>query len=191
MLVELDEGLGAASCAPQQKLVVVATRCELLVIEGPLETADFLSMANQLSSVVLRRAQISVQNAVIAAASAQESIIPSHSTNATIMATHSLQQLVLRRIPDLELAGVRADGEQGAVAGPLDTRDAVVGPDVAQLRHLAILGRPEVDAGAEADGQNILCRPVNQVKVKIVLEGWGIEHLEWLLGNHSLLFVLF
>ena len=52
---------------------------------------------------------------------------------------------------------MRADGEQGAVAGPLDARDAVVGPDVAQLRHLAILGRPEVDAGAEADGQNILC----------------------------------
>ena len=48
-----------------------------------------------------------------------------------------------------------------SITGPLDTSYAIIWPDIAQFCHLAIHGRPEVDAGAEADGEHILARPVH------------------------------
>ena len=49
-----------------------------------------------------------------------------------------------------------AHGEKMSITGPLNTSYAIVGPDIAQFCYLAIHGRPEVDAGAEADGEHIL-----------------------------------
>ena len=46
MLVEFDEGLGAASGAPKEKLVIVAAGSELLIVKRPLKPTYFLSVAN-------------------------------------------------------------------------------------------------------------------------------------------------
>ena len=54
-----------------------------------------------------------------------------------------------------------AHGEKVSITRPLDTSYAIIWPDIAQFCHLAIHGRPEVDAGAEADGEHILARPVH------------------------------
>ena len=128
---------------------------------------------------------------MVAAARAKEAIVPGHCANATIMATKRLQQLVLGCIPDLEFARVSADREEGTVARPLYAGYTVIWPNITQLGHFAVLSGPEVDAGTEAHGQNILRGPVDQVEVEVVLKAWRIEHLERLLGNHSLLLVLF
>ena len=127
---------------------------------------------------------------MIAGACAQETIIPGDGANATLVAAHRLQQLVLRCIPDLQFTRVRAYSKQGSVAGPLDASDPVLGANVAQLGDLAVLSGPEVDAGAEADRQDVLRGPVHQVEVEIVLQAWRIEHLKRLLRNHSLLAIL-
>lgn len=72
MLVESGKGLRAASSTPQEKFVVVATRCELLIIERPLQPTDFLSVPDQPGGVVLWTAQVTVHDAVVAAAGAEE-----------------------------------------------------------------------------------------------------------------------
>lgn len=127
---------------------------------------------------------------MITGACAQETIIPGDSTNATLVAAHRLQQLVLRCIPDLQFTRVGAYSKKGSVAGPLDASDAVLGANIAQLGDLAVLSRPEVNAGAEADRQDVLRGPVHQVEVEIVLQARRIEHLKRLLRNHSLLAIL-
>ena len=46
----------------------------------------------------------------------------------------------------------------------------VFGREVAELCDLRRRGRPQVDAGAEADAEDVLGRPVDKVEVEIVLE---------------------
>ncbi len=36
----------------------------------------------------------------------------------------------------------------------------------------------EIDAGAEANGEDIVVRPIEKVKVEIVLEGRGIQYFK-------------
>lgn len=59
----------------------------MLVIEAPFEPTHLLSMAEQLGSVVLGTAQVSVQDAVVAAASTQVRVVPGHRADATLVAT--------------------------------------------------------------------------------------------------------
>ena len=43
--------------------------------------------------------------------------------------------------------------------------------------HLAAGCGPEVDAGAEADGEHVLGGPVDEVQVEVVLQGRRVQHL--------------
>ncbi len=101
VLVKLRQGLRAAPGAPQQQLVVVATRSQLLVVERPLEATDFLSVTDELGRVVLRAAQVSMQDAMVATSSAQERVIPGDSADASVVASHSFHQFVPLGVPDL------------------------------------------------------------------------------------------
>jgi len=132
-----------------------------------------------------------MQDAVVATARAQERVVPRDGADASVMAAHGSHELVFGRVPNLQFASVSADCEVGTVATPLHAGDAVVGADVAELGDLAVHGGPEVDAGAEADCEHVLSRPVNQIEVEVVLEARGIEDLEGLLRDDSLLLVLF
>ena len=58
---------------------------------------------------------------------------------------------------------MRANPEKCAITGPLNAGHTIARPDVVELGHLAREGRPEVDAGSEADGEDVLRRPVHQV----------------------------
>ena len=79
--------------------------------------------------------------------------------------------------------------EESTISGPLNRCHSVVGPNVTELGHLAVVSRPEVDAGAQADGKDVLCRPVDEIKIEIVLKAGGVENFKGLRGNYSLFFV--
>ena len=64
VLVELDQGFVAMQI-PDHQFVVVAARCELLAIEGPLEPADFLLVACVLLDQAVVGAQVSAQDASV------------------------------------------------------------------------------------------------------------------------------
>lgn len=65
---------------------------------------------------------------------------------------------------------MRANSKKCAITRPLDASYSIIGSNVTQLGYFARAGRPEVNAGAEADCKHVLGRPVNQVEVEIVLE---------------------
>jgi len=107
------------------------------------------------------------------------------------VASHRLDALVLDRVPDLQLSRVRPHGKEAAISGPLHARYAVIGPDVAQLSDFAVHSRPKIDTGAEANGEDILCGPVDQVQIEIILEARGVQYFKWLLRDHPLFLILF
>lgn len=44
--------------------------------------------------------------------------------------------------------------------------------------HLASAGAPEVDAGSQADTEDVEGGPVHQVEIEVILQLWSIKHLE-------------
>lgn len=54
---------------------------------------------------------------------------------------------------------------------------AVPRPQIAELGDLAIGRGPEVDAGAEADGEHVLRGPVDEVEIEVVLQGGRVQDL--------------
>ena len=58
------------------------------------------------------------------------------------MATHGLYQLVLDRVPNLELSSMGSHGEMVTISAPLNTGNAVVWADIRKLSNLAIGSRP-------------------------------------------------
>ena len=87
--------------APNKKLVVIASRCKLLLIETPLEAAYLLLMPDQLSLKVIFRPQISVEYSLISGACAQKPAVPSNTPHSSIMASKLLNHLALSSVPDL------------------------------------------------------------------------------------------
>ena len=55
----------------------------------------------------------------------------------------------------------------------------VVRGQVAEPGDLRGAGRPQVHAGAQAHAQHVLGGPVHQVKVEVVLQLGGVQHLEF------------
>ena len=84
-MIELRQRLRRASSTPKHELVIVATRSKLLIVEGPLETADLLAMAEQLCCIIVWASQVPVQNAVVPAAGAHEGVVPGDGTDAPIV----------------------------------------------------------------------------------------------------------
>ena len=87
--------------APYKELVVIASRCKLLFIETPLETAHLLLMPDQLRLKVIFRPQIPVEYRLISGACAQKPAVPRNTPHSAIMASKLLNHLALSSVPDL------------------------------------------------------------------------------------------
>jgi hypothetical protein len=87
MLAEPRERLNRILRVPNKKFVVVSSGCKLLLVEGPLQSADLLTVANQLSFKITMCAQVAVQDTFVSAACAQKVACPAHGANTSIMAT--------------------------------------------------------------------------------------------------------
>ena len=69
VLVELDYWLVWVQI-PNHQFVIVAARCELLIIEAPLQAANLLLVTHQLAEVRALSPQVSLQNVTVTAARA-------------------------------------------------------------------------------------------------------------------------
>lgn len=190
MLTELCQWLLLAPCTPNHKFVVIASRSQLLIIPRPLKSTDFLAMAIQFSKVTFLTSHVSVKNCLVTASRTEESIVPGNTANATLMAVEGPHDLLLGRIPDLELTCVGTHSEVMTISAPLDTCDSIVWSDVWEFGNLWSRCVPKVNTWAETHGQNILRRPVNKIQIEVVSQTRSIEHLEWILCNVSLLRIL-
>ena len=81
-----------------------------------------------------------------------------------------------------------ADGEVAAALDPGDGRDEIVVGQFAELGDFARGGIPHVDAGAEADAEDVGRAPVDEIEVEVVREFGGVEDFVRNFGDGSGLF---
>ena len=104
-----------------------------------------------------------MKDAMITAARTKECVIPGNRANSPIMTLQSLQYFGFGSIPYLQVSRVSSNSELIAVAGPLNTGNSIVWPDVTQFCDFTIWRWPEVDAWAQSYSKDVLLRPVNEV----------------------------
>lgn len=106
---ELGLGLGTGQ-RPNHQLVVVSTWSQLLSVETPLQTADFLSVTLKLHHNLLTVSEISVENVMVAAASTDLVPVPSYCSNPWQMASEIADLHALLSVPDLSFSRVSSNG---------------------------------------------------------------------------------
>ena len=89
---------------PDHELVVIATRCELLVVERPLQPTNFLFVPCHLLEVLTWSTQVSLQDVAVAAACAHNRLVPSDGAHSTDVTVQVADKPVLLSIPNLSVA---------------------------------------------------------------------------------------
>ena len=91
--------------------------------------------------------------------------------------------LILVHVPDFRDALVRADGHVIALVAPGDARHFVVIVNFAEPRHLGGAGGPDVHTAVQANRQNVLAAPVDEVQVEVIADVGRVENLVGCLGD--------
>ena len=95
-------------------------------------------MPGEFSSIIDRAAKVTVQNAMIATASAEKRVVPGNGADATIVPAQTPDQFVLHSVPDLELSRVGPYCKETAITAPLYTSHPVLLAKVTEFCNLAI-----------------------------------------------------
>ena len=132
VLVELDNRLVRVQI-PNHKLIVVAARCQLLVVEAPLESAHLLFVADELAERLAWRAQVSLQNVSVTAACANNRFVPRNRADSCLVTSQVSHQPVVLCVPNLSVARVGPHCEMSARLSPGHGRDGVSVGDLAEL----------------------------------------------------------
>ena len=109
-----------------------------------------------LKSRSVARADVAQVDGAIARARRENRPIPREGADARRVARHRAHLLAPAHLPELRLAEVRADREVRAALRPRDRRHAVLGAEIAQLRHFARTRAPQIDARSEPDCEHVL-----------------------------------
>ena len=99
------------------------------------------------------------------------------------MVVEGPDDLVRVHVPDFCGTVISADGHMVALVAPTDAGDGVLVLKLAEFRNLAGAGGPDVDGAVETNSDDILARPVDQIKVEVVGELWGVKYLVRSLGD--------
>jgi hypothetical protein len=78
----------------------------------------------------------------------------------------------------MHIAIIGAKREMRTLQRPPHCSGGIGHTQVAQLVDLGVACIPEVDARGEADGQEVLCGPIYEIEVVVILESRGIEYLD-------------
>lgn len=148
------------------------------MIKRPLQPTNLLPVSDQLTRKLRSIPQIPIQNILIPGARTEiHGVIPGYTAHAAHMADHRPDLGNFLGIPQLHLARIGPYGQQIILLGPGRSRDHIVETHLAELADSAGHGVPHVDAGVEADRQDVLLGPVDEVQVEVVLQGGGVQHL--------------
>jgi hypothetical protein len=159
---------GFGKLVPYAEFIVVTARGQLPVLSIPAQPTNFLLMAREATEVLIRRADVAVVDETVAAARGEDMIVPSESTNAGRMPRHCAKTTGLLRVVDLHEALICADGDVAAALDPGDGGYEVVVFEFAEFGHFAAGRVPHVNAGSQANTEDIGGAPVDEVEVKVV-----------------------
>ena len=135
-------------------------------------------------------ADIPQVNQSVAASARQGGAAPRHGPDPCRVTTQSPNLFALDGIPQLHFPPVGAHRQVRAPLRPRDRRYDIFGwGKIAQFGNLGCASTPKVHTRAQTDRQDILRRPVNQIEIKVILQGWGIKDLKRDLLDASLSFL--
>lgn len=118
MLIELHQWLARSLPVPDEQLIVIASRGQLLLVWAPLEPAHFLLVAFELGEEVIFHSEVSVQDALVTRARTQHGGVPRDTPNSPLMSHVAFYHFLLDGIPCLQLSVRRAHGELLPIVGP-------------------------------------------------------------------------
>jgi len=165
--------------------VVIATRSELRTVVRPLEATDLLGVVLERGDEVVLDADVVVVDRGIARAGGEHVLVPGQSSDAGRVTSESAEGLAGLSIPQLDTAIVGTDGDVTSFLGPLDRGDGVRSLSRHQLYDGTVRGVPEVGSVGQSNGKDVVRGPIQEVKVVIVSEAWGIEDSLGVGGNVS------
>ena len=174
---------------PNEKLVVVPTTRELILLNVPLESAHFLSMTDELRDVLFSCSDVAMVDESIVRARSENRFVPGECSDARFVPSHRTDNALLFGVPDLNASGFRSDCEMRTLfvgqfhrdqpdtrctdsLNPAETSDrictALVG-EIAEFRDFTRVRAPQIDAGTESDAENVRRGPVDEIEVVVVL----------------------
>lgn len=142
---------------PNHELVVVAARCELLVIEAPLKSTDLLLVAHQLAKGLALRADVPLEDVAVATPSTHDRLVPGDRTHATGVPAQRTYNSVMLCVPNLSVARLSSNSKIETFLGPSDRGDCIGALlDFAELLDALARGRPDVDGAVQAHCKDVL-----------------------------------
>jgi hypothetical protein len=135
-------------------------------------------MADELADEGRPAPYIAVQDGLVARTSAKQGGTPGDGANPVRMAVHHADPLHLVDVPEVDLSVVGSQAEGRPLRSPPDRSNRVGQSQIAKFGHFGVVSVPEIDIGGQADCQEVLLRPIDEVEVEIILQGWRIKHLE-------------
>lgn len=158
---------------PDEELVVVAPAGEQLLVEGPLQAANFLLVAHVLLNGLLRTPDVVHEDVPVPGAGGQQVVVPGERADAPLVAAPLPDGLVLDDVPNFDVAEGVAHGEVLVALRPGDGADGVGVLESAEARDLGGVAAPDENGVLEAHGEDVEGRPVEEVEVEVVLEVFG------------------
>lgn len=134
-----------------------------MLVEGPLETADFLAMAEVLNLRITRGTDITEKDHPVPRTRSNEVIIPRQRSNPRHMPIERPHQLLLLGVVYLDLAHGVPDCDLPGVLRPTYTSDLLAIRDLAELIHLGVASTPDVHRVVKSNSQDVIRRPVQEI----------------------------
>lgn len=170
--------------APDVESIIVSSRCQLLLVEGPFQPTDFLLMTDHFVDIVLRDSNIADQDIFISGSTSEDIVaIPRNCANSSSMALACQYLLVFYAVPKLHFSCVCSDSQNVRSGTRRRTRDEVIGRQFHQSHYFGVSCIPKVDTVAKPNSKQISRRPIDQVQVEIIIKRRRIEHFGGNLAN--------
>lgn len=169
---------------PDTDEVVITARGKLPAVGTPFEAADLLFMSDQGGDMMLAGANVMVVDLGIARAGTEQVAVPCQGADAGGVRAHGSHAGALLGVPDLDLVSVGTYGNVIAVGHPGHGRDAVaIVGSLTQLINGASVCIPKIDGLGQGDGECVVGTPVDEVEVKVLHKGRGVENLLRMVGD--------
>lgn len=157
--------------APDVESVVVSTRCQLLLVEGPFQPADFLLMANHFVDIVLRNSDIADKDIFIPRSTSEDIVaIPRNRANSSSMTFACQYLFVFYAVPKLHFSCVRSNSQNVRSGTGRRARDEIIGRQFHQSHYFGVSCIPKVDTVAKPNSKQISRRPIYQVQVEVIIK---------------------
>lgn len=161
---------------PNEQFVVIPSTCELLTVKWPFQAANFLFVSDMFVGQAIPSSHVSWHDGSVPWTCGNNGSVPWNGADPSEVASLASDHLAVIGVPDLSVSAIGTNSEMLTFIAPSYTRDRVVSGEFAQFFDLRSASTPNVDRSVEADSKDVVCSPVHQIQVEVVLEVWCVKY---------------